>query len=201
MASQTVPPPPAIHHSPVQVSAAARIASLSKPSAGIPGDRVGAPQLLSGVGVVRGDVAAHPVFGAAVADDHRVARDPGRPRDRVVGAGRGGLGGPAHRSVVAVQRDEAAVEEPGVDEVALQRDTAVDVAAAGAGAAVVGIGDARVPAPDFVAGGRVQREDEAERTGCVQHAVHDKGRGLQAGPGLGDFPAPRQTEPADVLGV
>ena len=168
---------------------------------GVPGHRMGAPELLSGLGFVGGHVAAHTVLGAPVSDDDRAARDPGRTGHCIVGAGRGRLRDPPHRSVGPVEGDQAAVQQARVDQVAVKRDAPVDVAAAGARPPVFLVGDRRVPAPDLFAGGRIQGEDEAEGAGSVENAVGDQGGGLQPRARLGDLPAPGEAESVDVVRV
>ncbi len=96
----------------------------------IGGDGVEAPGLLACFRVVGGDIAAHSVLRACVADDDLISRDAWRRGDGI-GRGRvGGLDAPHRGSAALVERDEPAVERADIDLAIVEGDAAVyDVAA------------------------------------------------------------------------
>src|SRR5690606_26267364 len=98
---------------------------------GIAGHREETPDELAGLRVVRGDVTAHAVFGAAVADEHTALHDAGRPGDRIGQVAREErVDLPDGHAGRGIERDEAAVERADVDLAVPRRDAAIhDVAA------------------------------------------------------------------------
>src|SRR3546814_9126331 len=75
-------------------------------------------------------IAAHPEFGAAVADQHHILHDARRAGDRVGFRRVEGLRRPKFLAGLAVERDQAAVERADEQLVAPHRDAAVDDVAA-----------------------------------------------------------------------
>jgi hypothetical protein len=55
-----------------------------------------------------------------------------------------------------------------------------------------------IPLPQLSTRASIQREDEAARPGRVEHAIGPDGCRLEASTRLGDLPAPRELESADV---
>ena len=199
--SQAVPPPPASHHLPAgsQVLAARAIDASSNGLRGIARHGEPAPRLLAGVRVIRGDVAAHPVFGPAVADDHLALEHPRRAGDRVgaraiddrvllpeLAAGR------------RVERDQPAVVRRDEDLALPERDAAVDHVAA----ALVAVGaiDLRIERPQALAGARVNRVHDAPGGGDVHDAVDHERRRLDPARGL-EVVRPDESEVLDVARV
>ena len=199
MPSHGVPPPPYFHHSPLHVLTARSIEPSSRPSDGSPGTTNQRQACLPDVRVVGGEIAAHAVLAAAVADQHLALDDARRAGDGVVAADRRGLHGPVDVAGLRVQRHEPAVEQADVDAALVERDAAIHGPAAGARAA---LGEATfhqrgIPSPLQRAGAHVDGEDDAPRGGAVEHAVvHQWGRldlALRA-----DFDRPGQPEAVDV---
>ena len=199
--SHTVPPPPASQYFPLgsQVLAARAIDSFSKGLDGIARHREPAPLLLARLGVVGGDVAAHAVLGAAVADDH-VALEHAR------GAGDGvraravddGVLLPRHRAGGRVQRDQPAVVGAHVDLALVEGDAAVDHVAA---ALVPGfLRHLGIVGPEALPGAGVHRVDHAPRRGHVHDAVHHQRRRLHAARGL-EVVRPGEAQHLDVVRV
>src|SRR5690606_31475750 len=89
-----------------------------------------APQLLTVVGVISGDVAAHAELGAAVADDHFAIDHARRAGDRVGLVRLHGELGPEFLAAVPVERHETAVECAEVEPVTPGGHAAVDDVAA-----------------------------------------------------------------------
>ena len=158
-----------------------------------------APFLLAGLGVIGRDVAAHAIFGAAVADDDlalehaRSARDGERallPLEGILVPDLLAGGG--------IQRDQAAIPCTHIDLALPQCHAAVDDVAAPleAGAAV----DLRVIGPDPVAGTGVDGVHNAPRGTDVHDAVHDHRRGLHAARGF-EVVRPGQAQVLDVGGI
>src|SRR3546814_15752645 len=75
------------------------------------GHGIEAPALLAGVGVIGGDIAAHPEFGAAVADQHHVLDDARGAGDCVGLALVEGLRRPDLLAGLAVERSEEHTSE------------------------------------------------------------------------------------------
>ena len=167
--------------------------------AGVARHAVPAPDLLAGFGVVGGDVAAHAVLGAAVADDHLALE-----HARRAGAGVGALLAfdgvlfPDHLAGDCVQRDQPSVERAHVDLALPQRHAAVDhVAAALRSHRAVHL---RVVRPQLLAGARVNGVHHAPGRGDVHHAVDHDGRGLHAARGF-QVVRPGQAQLVHVAGV
>ena len=120
------------HHSPFQVFAAfVEFGRARSRPCGIAGHRVEAPGELAGLGVVGGDVAAHAVLAAAVADQHLALHDARRAGDAVgLGAVDRVCTSQTLRAGLRVERDEPAVERADVDRALPDRDAAVDHVAA-----------------------------------------------------------------------
>ena len=79
----------------------------------------------AGLRVVRGDVAAHGKFAAAVADDDFAFDNERSAGDAVVGVLVCGRAGPDHGSGVGIERDEAGVEQADIHLVVIDRDATV----------------------------------------------------------------------------
>ena len=159
-----------------------------------------APHFLAGLRIARGDEAGH-VLGfvvtlAAIGAGHDPAVDDDRPGrvaepEPVVGAGHvpHDVPGPG------VERHDVRIDGGEIDLVV------VDGEIAGGDDAGELFGLVLVPvAPEQLAGGRVERLDDAERAGDVEHAVVDQR--VRLGPALGpDGPGPGELQPMRVLRV
>ena len=137
---------------------------------------VEAPLERARVRVVRGDVAAHAVLGAAVANVDETVGHPGRAGD---GVGLRLIDGhrlPGDRPGRGVERDEAAVDHADEHLAAVDRDAAIHDIAAGLGAdrAI----HLRIVHPQAGARSRVDRVHDAPGRRDVHHAIDDERRGL-----------------------
>ena len=97
----------------------------------VAGHGVEAPGLSAGRRVVSADVAAHAVFGAAVADDDLVFDDARRAGDGVRAFAIGGLHLPDQLAGTRVKRNQPAIQRAGVDAAFPGRDAAIDHVTAG----------------------------------------------------------------------
>ena len=155
-----------------------------------------APRLRAGRGVVGGDVAAHAVLGAAVADDHLVLDHARRAGDGVLLFLVGGLHLPRHLAGAGVERDQASVDRADVDLALPHRDAAVDHVAARPTPDLSG--DLGVVLPEPLTGGGVDRVHFAPRRGEEHHAVDDDRRRFMTAIAAGVV-VPRQAQLAHVL--
>ena len=201
MLSHTVPPPPFTQYLPAgsQVLAAAAMDSSSWGLLGIARHHEPAPRLVAGLGVVGGDVAAHAVLGAAVADDHPAVGDARRAGDRVgmlvVGDG---VFFPHLLAARRVEGDQPPVIGADEDLALVQGDAPVhDVTASPVALVARHLG---IEGPDLLAGAGIDGVDDAPRRAHIHDAVdHDRGR-LDAARRL-EVVGPRQAEVLDVAGV
>ena len=160
--------------------------------------RVEAPHQFARLGLVCRDIATHAVLGAAVADDDVALGDARRAGDRV------GLflidrdDFPHRLAGVGIERDQPAVEHAHEDLPLVHGDAPVHHVAAGQ--AVVGLVDPGVVTPQPLAGGRIEGEDDAPRTGRVHDTVDDDRGGLEATIGAG-VEAPGKPQIGDVVRV
>ena len=156
-------------------------------------DRVEAPRLLAGVGVVGSDEAADAVLAAADADDHLVLHHERRVRDRVAGRRSGDLGLPHLPSGLRVDGNQVGVQRAHEQRLAQDRDAAVVRSAADD---AIGIGRVAID-PEHAAGERVERDDIVRALGDVHHPVNDERRGLPVA-GHGRLIHPLQLQVPDV---
>ena len=138
----------------------------------VAGDGEETPGLLSGRGVIRGDIAADAEFGAAVADDDLALDDARRPGDRVVAlVVDDGIDRPDLLAGPGVERFEAPVIDADIDPALPYGDAAVRrIATAAALNAAIDLG---VVFPQQLAVGRVERIDHAVGARRVEHAIDD----------------------------
>ncbi len=172
-----MPPPPPTHHSPFQVFAAASSSGILETVLRVPGHGVEAPHEIAGRRIVGREIPSHAVLGAAVADQHLAFDDARRTGDRV------GLGAvdrihfPAPAAGAGVEADEATIQRREVDRSLPDGDATVDRIAAGVASPLAR--DLGVVFPDFLAGLRVERVNDAPHARSEHHAVHDDRGGLQ----------------------
>ncbi len=143
---------------------------------GVARHRVEAPRELAGRAVVGGDVAAHAVLRAAVADQHLVLDDARGAGDRVRLRRVDRDDRPGFLAGLGVEGDEASVEGSDVDAALPGRDAAVDHVAAGAGSD--GAGHLRVVLPEELAGAGVDRLHLAPGARGVEDPVDGERRRL-----------------------
>ena len=174
MPSHTVAPPPIFHHSPLHVGGLAHRLVLEA-FRRIARHGVEAPRPLAGVRVERVDEAAHRILRSAAADDDLALRDPRRHRQRVLILRIRDARFPHRLSGQRVERDQASVDDRRDHLVLVERDAAIDDAAADLGLNG-GAVHLRIPLPELLAGPRVDGEDDAPRGDAVEHAVRDQRR-------------------------
>ena len=165
-----------------------------------PGHRRGAPHLLAGLRIARGDEAGHVLrlveaLAAVRAGYHPPMNDDGTrgvaESEAVVGAG----DVPDDVAVPGVEGHDVRVDGGQIDLVVVDGEVAGgDDAGQLFRLVLVTI------APEQLPGGRIERFDDAERAGDVEHAVVDQR--VRLGPALGpDGPRPGELQPVRVLGV
>src|SRR5215471_17627078 len=174
MPSQTVAPPPSFHQSPDQVSAAFLSAGFSK---GLDGTL--------GAGDAYDDFA----FGDARRHGDGVIFL--RVRDTRFPNGLAGFG---------VERDEATVDDGRDDQALIERDATLHDAAADLGAGLILV-DLGVPTPLFLAGARIDGEDDAPVGDAEESPVPEQGRSFLAATAAADIIRPDGVELGDVGGV
>ena len=165
----------------------------------IAGDGEPAPALGARLGVIGGDIAAHAVLGATVADDHLALVDTRGARDRVrPRAVDDGVLRPHHPTGGGVEGDQAAVVGGDEHLALVDGHAAVDHVAAALVARLarhVGIVD-----PQPLARADVDGVHHAPRGADVHDAVHHHRRGLHPARGL-EVVGPHQAERLDVVRV
>jgi hypothetical protein len=162
-------------------------------------DHEPAPSLTAGLGVVGGDVAAHAILGAAVADDHLAVGHARRAGDRVgMLVVDDGVFFPNLPAARRVEGDQPPVIGADEDLALVQGDAPVhDVTAA---AVTLVARDLGVEGPDLLAGAGIDGVDDAPRRRDIHDAVdHDRGR-LDAARRV-EVVGPREAEVLDVAGV
>ena len=176
MESQTVPPPPIFHHSPVQVLAALRENRLLERLRRIARNGIKAPRQLAGLRVVGGNVSADAVLAAAVADDHSSLHDARRASDGVAQLRIDGELLPNFVAGCRIERDQASIERADIKLAFPDGDAAIHYVAAGARSPLRR--DVWIVRPQTRASRGVQREDFAPRGGKIHYSIDDEGRGF-----------------------
>ena len=144
----------------------------------VAGHRVETPRELARVGVVCGEVAAHAVLAAAIADQHLALHDAWRAGDAVGLGAIDGVHFPALGAGLRIQRHEPAVDRADVHRALPDGDSAVDRVAAQVAAPVTR--HFRVELPQLAARLRIERPHHAPGARRVHRAVHDDRARLQA---------------------
>ena len=158
-----------------------------------------APRLVSRLGIVGGDIAAHAVFGAAVADEHLAGRGAGRAGDGVVALTVDeGVHFPHLLAGGGIQRDQPAVQRADVNAPLVNGDAAVHHVAAGAAAPLWG--HFGVVRPHFLASERIDGMHPAPSAGEEHDAVHDDGGGLEGAAGA-HVAVPGEAQFADGVAI
>jgi hypothetical protein len=165
---------------------------------GIARHGVEAPELLAALGIVSGDIAAHAIFGAAIADDDAALDDARRAGDSV------GLGlidrhhRPGGLARGGIERDQPAVERADIDLVAPRRDAAIDGIAARLDQRLAR--HLGIVGPEQFAGARVERLDHAPGGADEELAVDHQRRGFLPARGI-EIRIPGEAELGGIGGV
>ena len=148
--------------------------------------------------VIGGDVAAHAELGAAIADDHPPVDDARRAGDRIALRLVDGDDAPQDVAIVAVERDQPAVERADEKRVAPGGDAAIDRVAADPLQPVAR--HLRIVGPEQAAGAAVIGLDHRPGGRGVEIAVDDDRRRFLAAAGV-EIGEPGEAEPADILAI
>ena len=132
------------------------MASFSEGFGRIAGDGVEAPGAVAGGGVIGIEEAADGMVAAGDADHHLAVGDARRHGDGVPILRIGHARFPDHLAGEGVQRFQAPVDHGREDHAVIDREAAVDDAAAELGTDG-GLIHFRIPAPEFLAGAGIQR--------------------------------------------
>ena len=146
------------------------------------------------------ELAARRLVAAGRADDHLAARNARRHRQRVQILRIHDARFPHRLACQRVQREQAAVDRGRDDHAVVERDAAIHVAAADhrtRGRLV----DLRIPAPEFLAGARVEREDDAPGRDAVERVVPHQRRAFLVAAARAHHVRPGQAETLRVGGV
>ena len=168
----------------------------------IAGNGIEPPELLAGVHIEGGEVAAiGRVLGAGIADDDFSLDDSGGHREGVGDVVfRRRLCGPQDLAVCSIEPDESSVDDGNKKFSFVDRETAIDYAAADP-VGSLGIDTVvhfRIVAPDLFARTRIDGERDTPVGDTVDHAIHgERSRFLLAASGS-DFRRPCKTETAHV---
>src|SRR5215207_2418807 len=137
------------------------------------------PRTAAGLDVVRIEEAARRAIAATDADDHLALGDARRHRDREVVLRVSHPRFPDWSTCRRIEREQAAIDDWRDDHALVQRDTAIDDAAADLGTHR-GLVDLRIPSPLLFAGSRIDREDDAPIGDRVDDTIHCEGCGFLA---------------------
>ena len=159
-------------------------------------DGVEAPVEIAGVGIIGGDITAHAIFGAAIADQYAPLHHARRAGD---GVGLGlidGYLGPDGPTGGGIERDQAAVDGAEEDLAVIDSDAAIDDIAAGVEPGLSG--NLRIIAPQRLASGGVESEHFAPRSRGIEYAIDDDGRRFLSAVGV-EFVGPGEAEGVYVI--